>query len=157
MTPTELIILNFEEIRRRSIILWKAMPEPQLNWQPDATAISSIQMARHVLESEHDFHRIIENRGSAGLSFTSPWKDRPLMSISDEIEFAQPFRREFLDYVQTFSVDDLSRITITRTELGQVKNLGDYLLRVAYHEAVHSGQFLSYLRTLNIARPQIWD
>jgi uncharacterized damage-inducible protein DinB len=131
---------------------------PQLlNWQPDATAISSIQMVRHVLESEHDFYKIIENRGSAGLSFTSPWKKRPLVSISEEIEFAQPFRQKFLDYVRLFSIDDLSAITITRTELGQTKNLGDYLLRVAYHEAVHSGQFLSYLRTLNIERPQIWD
>jgi uncharacterized damage-inducible protein DinB len=157
MTPTELITLNFEEIRRRGIIVWKAMPEPQLNWRPDAGAMSSIQMVRHVLESEHDFHRIIENRGSAGLSFTSPWENRPLLSIPGEIEFAQPFRQEFLDYVRSFSANDLSEITIIRTELGQTKNLGDYLLRVAYHEAVHSGQFLSYLRTLNITRPQIWD
>lgn len=157
MTPTEQIILNFEEIRRRSIILWKAMPELLLTWQPDAAALSSIQMVRHVLESEHYFHRIIVNRGSASLSFTSPWENRPLISISEEIEFAQRFRLAFLDYVRMFSADDLSRITITRTELGQTRNLGDYLLRVSYHEAVHSGQFLSYLRTLNIERPQIWD
>jgi len=157
MTPTDLVILNFEETRRRSIILWKAIPETLMNWQPDATAISCIQMVRHVLESEHDFHRIIENRGSASLSFTSPWENKPLTSISEEIEFAQSFRREFLDYVRLFSINDLSEITITRTELGQTRNLGDYLLRVAYHEAVHSGQLLSYLRTLNIERPQIWD
>ncbi len=157
MTPTELITLNFEEIRRRSIILWKAMPEPLFYWQPDATAINSIQMVRHVLESEHDFHRIIENRGSAGLAFTSPWENKPLVSITEEIEFAEPFRLQFLSYLQSFSTGDLSEIIITRTELGQTKNLGDYLLRVAYHEAVHSGQFLSYLRTLNVERPQIWD
>src|ERR1700728_3704733 len=128
MTPAELIALNFEEIRRRSIVLWMGMPEQLLNWRPDAGAISSIQMIRHVLESEHDFHRIIENRGPVGLSFTSPWENKPLISISGEIEFAQPFRQEFLDYIRSFSAGDLSGIMITRTELGQTKNIGDYLL-----------------------------
>jgi len=30
------------------------------------------------------------------------------------------------------------------------------LLRIAYHEAVHTGQLLSYLRTLGLERPMIW-
>ncbi|MCZ6703275.1 MAG: hypothetical protein O6940_09575 [Ignavibacteria bacterium] len=44
-----------------------------------------------------------------------------------------------------------------RREVDQRKKLGDYLNRIAYHESVHTGQMLSYLRTLGIERPQIWD
>jgi uncharacterized damage-inducible protein DinB len=39
----------------------------------------------------------------------------------------------------------------------QSKILGDYLNRIAYHESVHTGQLLDYLRTIGIERPQIWD
>jgi hypothetical protein len=35
--------------------------------------------------------------------------------------------------------------------------LGDYLLRIGFHEAVHAGQFLAYLRAMQIERPFIWD
>ncbi|TKI84551.1 DinB family protein, partial [Bacillus wiedmannii] len=27
----------------------------------------------------------------------------------------------------------------------------------AYHDAVHAGQFLQYLRMINLERPLIWD
>ncbi|MBB5620825.1 putative damage-inducible protein DinB [Pedobacter cryoconitis] len=157
MTTTDLMILNFEEIRRRSSILWKAMPEALYNWQPDYNAMTSIQMVRHVLEGEFDFHKLIENKGSDGLSYTSPWKNKPFTSVSEEIEFSKPFRKVFLECIRSFSADDLSGIIIIRKELGQLRNLGDFIQRIAYHEAVHTGQFLSYMRTLNINRPKIWD
>ena len=31
------------------------------------------------------------------------------------------------------------------------------LLRVAYHESVHTGQLLDYLRTAGVPRELIWD
>ncbi len=52
---------------------------------------------------------------------------------------------------------DLENVRIERKEVGQSKKLGDYLNRIAYHESVHTGQMLSYLRTIGIERPQIWD
>ncbi len=157
MTSTDLIILNFEEIRRRSILLWNGMPEKFFNWQPDQYAMSSIEMVRHVLEGEYEYHKIIENRGSQGLDITSPWKDRAYTTIAEEIAFAQPFRLDFIETVRSFSEQDLNEVRIIRSDLGQSRSLGDYLLRVAYHESVHSGQMLSYLRTLNIPRPNLWD
>jgi len=51
----------------------------------------------------------------------------------------------------------LENVRIERKEVGQSKKLGDYLNRIAYHESVHTGQILSYLRTIGIDRPQIWD
>lgn len=99
MNSIEVILLNFSETRRRSIKLWNGIPNEYLNWRPDENAFTIIEMIRHVLEGEHLFHKIIENKG----------------------------------------------------------DLGDYLNRIAYHESVHTGQILSYLRTIGIDRPQIWD
>ena len=52
---------------------------------------------------------------------------------------------------------DLENIRIERHEVGQSKGLGDYLNRMAYHESVHTGQMLGYLRILGLERPLIWD
>ena len=52
---------------------------------------------------------------------------------------------------------DLETIRIVRNEVNQNKSLGDYLNRIAYHESVHTGQLLSYLRSIGIDRPLIWD
>lgn len=46
---------------------------------------------------------------------------------------------------------------IDRSDVGYRRLLGDMLLRVAYHEAVHAGQLLDYLRTACVERPNIWD
>ena len=59
--------------------------------------------------------------------------------------------------IEELSATDLSDIVIHREEVNQEKKLGDYLNRMVYHEAVHVGQLLGYLRTLKIKRPQIWD
>jgi uncharacterized damage-inducible protein DinB len=156
MTHTEIIILNFEEIRRRSIKLWTALTPENYSWRPDVQAMTCIEMVRHILEGEHLFHKIVENRGNIG-DYPSPWKDRPYTSLQDEIDFALPFRKKFLETIKSFSADDLDKIEIVRSEKGQRRKLGDYLQRIAYHEAVHTGQLLNYFRTLGLERPLIWD
>lgn len=30
-------------------------------------------------------------------------------------------------------------------------------MRIAYHEAVHTGQLLNYMRNMGVERPDIWD
>lgn len=157
MISTELIILNLEEIRRRSIKLWTGIPEKFYAWQPDNEAMTVIEMVRHVLESIHIYHIIIKNRGYLGEDFISPWENRPYINVADELAFAKPFTKSFLETIRSFSADDLDNIEIIRTERGQRRKLGDYLLRIAYHEGVHTGQMLSYLRTLGVERPAIWD
>ena len=56
-----------------------------------------------------------------------------------------------------FSDKELNETEIVHPGNGDKKILAKYLLRIAYHEAVHAGQFLSYLRAMNIERPKIWD
>jgi uncharacterized damage-inducible protein DinB len=157
MISTELIVLNLEEIRRRSIKLWTGIPEKFYNWQPDQHAMTIVEMVGHVLDSEYAYHKIIENRGTTGDDYQSPWENRLCTNIMDELEFAMPYRQRFLEMIHSFSSKDLTEIEIVRVESGQRRKLGDFLLRIAYHEAVHTGQMLSYLRTLGVDRPKVWD
>ncbi len=156
MNATEIILLNFSEVRRRSIKLWQGIPKEYLHWKPDNDAFSIIEMIRHVLEGEHLFHMIIEKRGNLG-TYKSPWENLPYTSIDAELKFAETYREPFINMIKNLNALDLEQIRIERTEVGQSKTLGDYLNRIAYHESVHTGQMLSYLRTKAIDRPQIWD
>ncbi|UII32860.1 DinB family protein [Fulvivirga ulvae] len=156
MNAREVILLNFAETRRRSIKLWRAIPDVHLNWQPDKKAFSIIEMIRHVLEGEHLFHRIIENKGNLG-DYQSPWLRVPYADVNHELHMAERYRMLFINMVENLTEDELENVEIIRTEVGQRKKLGDYLNRMAYHESVHTGQMLGYLRSLNIKRPMIWD
>ncbi|MDD7913711.1 DinB family protein [Polaribacter ponticola] len=156
MNSIKIILLNFHEIRRRSLKLWNGIPNEYLNWKPDENAFTIIEMIRHILEGEHLFHQIIENRGDLG-DYQSPWKELTYTDLENEITFSKKYRAEFLNMINDLNESDLKNIKIERKEVGQNKILGDYLNRIAYHEAVHTGQLLDYLRTIGINRPQIWD
>jgi uncharacterized damage-inducible protein DinB len=156
MKSIDLIILNFNEVRRRSIKVWTSIPEEKLHWKPDDEAMNCLEMIRHVLESEHYYDLAIRNRGSLSV-FDSPFENQPLTSVNAELEFAEPYRKQFIDTIKSFSEGDLENIKIDRSESGYIRDLGDMLLRVAYHESVHTGQLLDYLRTAGIPRIRIWD
>ncbi|MGC4102648.1 DinB family protein [Ferruginibacter sp.] len=156
MNAKDLLILNFEEVRRRSIKVWKSIADDYLFWRPDGDAMNCIEMVRHVLEGENIYHHIILHGGELG-NFESPLKSNPYFSIEDELKNAQPYRERFLKMINGFTAKELEEIYIVRKNLGQRRTLGDYLLRIAYHEAVHTGQLLDYLRTVKTIRPKIWD
>lgn len=156
MNSIELAILNLKEVRRRSIKVWTGIPVDFLHWKPDNEAMTCLEMVRHVLGSEHYYHLAIKNRGSLS-NYESPFESISLISVEKELEFAEPFRNDFLETVRAFKEEDLSKITIDRSNVGYVRGLGDMLLRIAYHESVHTGQLLDYLRTSGIPRADIWD
>lgn len=156
MNATELLIFNFEEVRRRSIKVWKAIPEEDLFWKPDPEAMSGFEMIRHVLEGENIYHQLILKKGVLG-NYESPLTGNPFTTVDDELKNAQPYREKFLKMVHSFSAKELDEVYITRKEKNQHRKLGDYLLRIAYHEAVHTGQLLDYLRTMNSPRANVWD
>ncbi|WP_163530175.1 DinB family protein [Halobacillus ihumii] len=156
MNSIELLKLNLAEVRRRSIKVWLEIPEDTLHWRPDSEAMTCLEMVRHVLESEHYYHMAIKNKGSL-TEFRSPFEDQPLDSVKKELEFASPYRNDFLETVSSYSETDLSRINIDRSNVGYVRSLGDMLLRIAYHESIHTGQLLDYLRTAGVHRADIWD
>ncbi len=155
MTQTELILLNFEEIRRRSTALWAGLSEEYYHWKPDPDAMSALELIRHVLGADHGWNIIINNGDMS--SYQSPWQGRPYTNLADELEFAEPHRQRFLATVKSFSAADLATVDVTHPGNGRKRKLGDYLMRIGYHEAVHAGQFLSYLRAMGVPRPLIWD
>jgi len=157
MTAAELIILNSEEVRRRSIMLMESIPADVVHWKPDEEAMSIIEMVRHMLESEYIYSIIVQNGGNLGEDFVSPWEGRPFTTIAAEIAFSTAYHEQFIQGLRNYSAQDLAEIEIIREERNQRRKLGDYLLRIAYHESVHAGNLLSYLRILNIERPDIWD
>ena len=159
MNATDLIILNFEEVRSRSIKVWKSIPQDIINWKPDDDALTCSEMIRHVLQGEFLFHKVLVWRGSIALSnLVNPFEGKEFRSVDNELEFAQPYREEFLKYITTMSISDLDDIEIDLYDVGgYIRPLGDMLLRIAYHEAVHTGQMLDYMRTMGIKRPMIWD
>jgi uncharacterized damage-inducible protein DinB len=156
MNVTDIILINLKEIRRRSIKVWEAIPEDKLDWNPDKGAMPCLEMIRHVLESEYYYHLAIKNSGSLR-EFNSPFEKRPLNSVKDELEFAKSYHQQFLEMISTFSEEDLTTIQIDRSDVGYVRSLGDMLMRIGYHESVHAGQLLQYLRIMGVDRPRIWD
>lgn len=156
MNAIEIILLNFMEVRRRSLILWNGIPEEYLNWKPDEQAFTILEMIRHILEGEHLYHKIIEKRGNLG-DYQSPWNEIEYSSLENELRFSEVYRENFMNMITHLSVAELENVIIKRLELGQAKKLGDYLNRIAYHESVHTGQLLGYLRSAGVSRPNIWD
>lgn len=156
MNAIEVILLNFEEVRRRSVKVWESIPEASLDWKPDVDALDIKDMIRHVLESEHYYHLALLKKGSL-VSYESPYEKRVFTTVEEELAFAQNYREKFINTVSSFSEDDLSNVEIDRSDVGYVRTLGDMLMRVAYHESVHTGQLLDYMRTVGIERPRVWD
>ncbi|QSF46320.1 DinB family protein [Paenibacillus tianjinensis] len=156
MNAIDCIVLNLEEVRRRSIIVWESIPEHYMNWRPDPDALSIKEMIRHVLDSEHYYHLCLLNEGSL-ITYDSPYEKRTFTTLKDELDFSRTYRNAFIDKIKSYGEDDLSRIQIDRSDVGYIRTLGDMLLRIAYHEAVHSGQLLDYLRSAELKRPKVWD
>lgn len=137
MNSIDLILLNLNEVRRRSTKVWTSIPQEKLHWKPDNEAMTCIEMVRHVLESEHYYHLALKNQGSLTV-FDSPFEKQPFSTVNAELKVAEPFRNEFIETIKSYSEEDLTNIKIDRSESGYIRSLGDMLLRVAYHESVHT-------------------
>ena len=79
----EIILQNFSEIRRRNIKLWTGIPNKYLDWRPDDDVFTVIEMIWHMLEGEHLFHKIIENRGDLG-QYQSSWSKLKYSDVKNE-------------------------------------------------------------------------
>lgn len=156
MNTNELLILNLEEIRRRSVKIWQGIPADKLDWKPDSDALTCIEMVRHVLKAEWSYMQMLR-AGKSVDTDDSPFSLRDFTDVSAELEIAKPFRKEFLTLVESFAPKELTSRKIDRSDVGYIRTYGDFILRIGYHEAVHAGQLLDYLRTLNVPRPKIWD
>ncbi|WP_078380751.1 DinB family protein [Sutcliffiella halmapala] len=157
MNAIDLTILNLKETRRRSIKLWEALPDSWITWKPDKEALSFGEMIRHVWSASYHYHMVLRNNGSVQTETPIPYDNEPITSIKKEIELSELYFSDFTDYVQSLSIEELESRLIDRSDVGYQRYLGDMLLRIAYHDSVHAGQFLQYLRMSGLERPMIWD
>src|SRR5690625_2153515 len=135
MKENDLLVLNFEEVRRRSIKLWTAIPAEIIDWCPDPEAMSCKEMIRHVLEGEYLYHQIlVKHVSETAIDSHNPYELKVFTTINEELEFAQPYRDKFLKFIKALNSNDLSNIKIDRSDVGYIRGLGDMLLRIAYHE-----------------------
>jgi uncharacterized damage-inducible protein DinB len=155
MSGAELLCLNLTETRRRSIRIWRAIPLSFSDWRPDPDAMSCFEMVRHVLEADYLYAQMLRERRS--YTGTSPFADRRFSDVDAALSFANPYRESLLETVRQLSDDNLNAISIDRSDVGYIRKAGDFILRIAYHEAVHAGQMLQYLRMAGVQRPSIWD
>ena len=135
MSGAELLCLNLTETRRRSIRIWRAIPL--------------------ALEADYLYGQMLRERRSH--SGDSPFGDRHFDDLNAALAFANPYRESLLGTVRQLSEADLHTISIDRSDVGYVRKAGDFILRIAFHEAVHAGQMLQYLRMAGVPRPSIWD
>jgi uncharacterized damage-inducible protein DinB len=135
--------------------IWRGILDTQLKWKPDKTALSIGEMIRHVWEGSENYCRIVAHGGS--LELPDSYADGPISSVETEIAFAAPLFEQLLEDIRGFTASDLSTKWIDRFDVGYRRTLGDFLARIAYHESVHGGQLLGYMRMAGIERPNIWD
>ena len=155
MSSAELLLLNLTETRRRSIVIWRAVPSSFYHWRPDPEAMSCLEMIRHVLEADFLYGQMLRERHS--YTGPSPFADSKFPDVEAALAFANPYRESLLASVRALSDAELNSIAIDRSDVGYIRKAGDFIMRIAYHEAVHAGQLLQYLRMAGVERPSIWD
>jgi uncharacterized damage-inducible protein DinB len=153
---TDALVFNLEEARRRSVKIWLALPADRLHWRPDDAAMSCVEMVRHVLEGEYNYTLMLKS-GASLASDESPFTGRPYTSVEEELAFAEPYHRATLALVRSYSPEDLRAKKVDRSDVGYIREAGDFILRMAYHESVHAGQLLGYMRMMGAPRPNVWD
>lgn len=156
MNSIELAVLNLQEIRRRSIKLWRALPDEKLAWKPDEQALSLGETIRHVWTSQVYYYEALK-LGKSLTYYEEPFENHPVISVEEEISRSLPYFEDFLSYVRTLTEKDLKICKVDRSDVGYIRTYGDMLNRIGYHESVHTGQFLQMMRTAGISRPNIWD
>lgn len=111
MNANDIIIFNFEEVRRRSIKVWKAILEQMLNWKPDEDALTCAEMIRHLLEGEFLYHQVLVGRGSKGLTnLSNPFEDKDFTSVDWDMLLRIAYHEsglagQLLDYMRTMGID----------------------------------------------------
>ncbi|KIL34459.1 hypothetical protein SD71_19600 [Cohnella kolymensis] len=157
MNAKELILLDLKETRRRFIKAADAIPSEYLSWKPDDSALSVGEMIRHVLLHDYSWLKIFKE----GILPTDEEREqlwaKPYTTVQDEIDQAALYHKEFLAYVESLNMEEFSTKLIKWPHRPIERYLGDALERKSYHDAVHTGQLLQYMRMMQIDRPDIWD
>jgi uncharacterized damage-inducible protein DinB len=157
MKALDLFLLDYQECRRRFLMVAASFPNELLTWRPDISAFSVGETIRHVLLHDLSWLKILKEKRLPTDEELIHLLDRPYTDLQDEIDRSIQYQKEFIDLIKTYNEEELLSICISWPHKPIKRTLGDTLERKSYHDAVHTGQLLQYLRMLNIERPMIWD
>ncbi|MGM7684137.1 DinB family protein [Cytobacillus sp. Hm23] len=157
MDAKALILLDLKECRRRFLIVARGFSDDLLCWKPDARALTVGETIRHVLLHDFSWLTILrEHRLPSEEERKQIW-GKPFVTIESEIAGSNIYHDSLLSYVNGLPSSTYSSKMIKWPHKDIERSLGDTLERKSYHDAVHTGQLLQYMRMLQIERPDIWD
>jgi uncharacterized damage-inducible protein DinB len=148
---------NLEQARAKTLHIWNNFPEQYWLWKPDAEAMHFLATVRHTLSAQLWFANLIITKGDVSKITMPNESELPFTNLEYELQLGQKHTATLYNLIKSFSDDDFNNYIIERTDKPFTMNLGNFLLRAAYHEAHHNGQLLHYLRLLHVDRPNIWD
>jgi uncharacterized damage-inducible protein DinB len=157
MKALDLFLLDYQECRRRFLMVAAAFPSELLTWKPDIGAMTVGETIRHVLLHDLSWLKILKEKRLPNDEELHHLLDRPYTCLQDEIDRSIPYQIEFIELIKTYTEEELLSTYISWPHKPIKRTLGDTLERKSYHDAVHTGQLLQYMRMLNIERPMIWD
>lgn len=157
MNTLDLILLDFKECRRRFLIVAGAFPESLHTWRPDKDALSVGETIRHVLLHDFSWFKILTDNRLHTEEEMGHLLAEPYSNLKNELERTVQYYHQFIEYVSSLDVNELETSMIHWPHKPISRPLGDTLERKSYHDAVHTGQLLQYLRMLHIEPPLIWD
>lgn len=157
MNVRELILLDLKETRRRFLIVANEFPDEYLTWKPDIEALSVGATIRHVLLHDWSWLTILQEGRLPHNQEQKQLLELPYSTVQAEINLAEPYHQKFLSYIESLAPSDYDSRIVEWPHKPIKRKLGDTLERKSYHDAVHTGQLLHYMRNLQIPRPNIWD
>ena len=146
------LIADFENEMQTTLRVIEAVPNEQLDYQPDAKSRTGLGLVRHItLEDEWLLTSI------ANGEFTPPPDDSDacgIMTTADAIARYKEKVPAALDRVRNMSGDELGKVIDL---LGMIQAPGvNFLAMVIQHSVHHRGQLSTYLRPMGGKVPGIY-
>ncbi|MBG9587268.1 DinB family protein [Cytobacillus firmus] len=157
MDALHLIIFNLEEARRRSLKVWRALPCELYNWKPKLHNYDCIEIIHHILEREYQSFLMLQNKNFMNLNSLPILTNDKNLTIDDILKLYNPYHKQFIELIKTINPHDLFNVEVDCINIENKRYLGDFLLRLAYHESFHTGQLVSYLKLANNNSVLIFD
>ena len=139
MNTADLLIMQLQFARSRSISLWKSFSDAFLFSYDDATGIQPIEVIRKTLESDFVHLHNILRRGNTGAG-ENPLSRPGIESIEDELRWVQPFREKLLQLIYSFPHDAFADLSISCKGGGTGICLANYISRMIQHENELAGE-----------------